>query len=102
MFNKLKQYKDLRSQAKQVQNTLAEEKVEATALSGRLKMEMDGNQKVLSVNIDEELLTPDKKEKLQDGIKDLFDNAHSAVQKKMMQKMRSGEINMPDMSSLGM
>ncbi len=102
MFSKLKQYKDLRQQAKQLQNTLAEEKIEAVALSGRLKMVMDGNQKVQSVDIDPELLNVEQKEKLQDGIKDLVDNTIHEVQQKMAKKMRSGEINMPDLSNLGL
>lgn len=102
MFEKLKQYKDLRSQAKKVQSTLAQETVHAQALSGKLQIVMDGNQKVLSVNVDEELLNPTKKKHLEDGIKDLFDNAHNALQKVMMQKMKHGDLKMPDMSSLGM
>lgn len=102
MFQKLKQYKDLKDQAKQVQNKLGQETVEATALSGQLKMTMDGNQKVQNVEVAEELLTPDNKTKLEDGIKDLVDNGHSAIQKVMAKKMRSGDLEMPDMSNLGM
>lgn len=102
MFEKLKQYKDLRSQAKQMQNKLSQEVVHAQALSGKLQITMDGNQKVLGVNVDEELLSIDKKKRLEDGIKDLFDNAHNELQKVMMAKMKKGDIKMPDMSGLGM
>lgn len=102
MFSKLKQYKDLRDSAKQMQNKLSEETVEATALSGQLKMTMDGNQKVQNVEIAEELLTSEQKNKLEDGVKDLVDNATTAVQKKMAEKMRAGDLEMPDMSNLGM
>ncbi|MFA6028139.1 MAG: YbaB/EbfC family nucleoid-associated protein, partial [Patescibacteria group bacterium] len=102
MFEKLKQYKDLRKQAKQIQNTLAQETVHASALSGQLNIIMDGNQKVLSVEVAPELLNPDKKKYLEDGLKDLYDNASSALQKLMAQKMRSGDLKMPDMSNLGM
>lgn len=102
MFEKLKQYKDLRHQAKQVQNQLSQETVHAQALSGQLAIVMDGNQKVLSVNVDESLLNADKKKRLEDGIKDLFDNAHSDLQKVMMKKMKQGDLKMPDMSKLGM
>lgn len=102
MFSKLKQYKDLRDQAKQVQNVLGQEIVEASALSGKLKMTMDGNQKVKKVEINPELLTPNNKEKLETGIQDLVDNSINAVQKRMAAKMRSGDLQMPDMSNLGM
>lgn len=102
MFNKIKQYRDLRSQAKSLQSQLAQETVEAQALGGRLKMKMDGNQKVQSVEIDPELLKMEKKKELEDGIKDLYDNAQHQFQQIMMQKMRSGSINMPDISNLGL
>jgi len=102
MFNKIKQYRDLRSQAKNLQSQLAQETVEATALSDRLKMKMDGNQKVLSVEVDPQLLNPEKKKDMEDGIKDLYDNAQHQFQQIMMQKMRSGNINMPDISNLGL
>ena len=102
MFEKLKQYKDLRQQAKQVQSQLSQEVVHAQALSGQLAIVMDGNQKILSVDVNESLLNPDKKKHLEDGIKDLFDNAHSELQKVMMKKMKQGDLKMPDMSSLGM
>lgn len=102
MFEKLKQYKDLRKQAKQVQNTLAQEVVHAQALSGQLHIVMDGNQKVLSVEVAPELLNPDKKKHLEDGLKDLYDNASHELQKLMAQKMRSGDLQMPDISKLGM
>ena len=102
MFEKLKQYKDLRSQAKQMRNKLSQEVIHAQALSGKLQITLDGNQKVLAVNVDQELLNVDKKKKLEDGIKDLFDNAHHELQKVMMAKMKSGDLKMPDMSGLGM
>ena len=38
MFTKLKQFKEMRDKAKIIQNTLAEEKVEASAAWGKIKM----------------------------------------------------------------
>lgn len=101
MFEKLKQYKDLRSQAKTLQNKLSTETIHAKALSGKLQIVMDGNQKVLSVEVSPELLNETMKKKMEDGIKDLFDNAHNELQKVMMKKMRSGDLKMPDMNGLG-
>ncbi|MBI5731788.1 MAG: YbaB/EbfC family nucleoid-associated protein, partial [Candidatus Magasanikbacteria bacterium] len=56
MFEKLKQYKDLRSKAKVLQAKLAEEKITASAAWGKIKMEMNGNQEVISVSVEPELL----------------------------------------------
>ncbi len=81
MFTKLKQFKEMRDKAKIIQNTLAEEKVEASAAWGKIKMVMNGNQKVLSVNIDPDLLG--NKEKMESAIKDVTNEAIEKVQKVM-------------------
>lgn len=100
MFNKLKQFKDLRSQAKQFQNALAAERVEGSAEWGKVKVAMDGNHEVLSVSIDPELLTTDKKEKLEAAVRDATRDAIKKVRDIMAKKMRSGELKMPDMGGL--
>ncbi len=82
MFNKLKQYKDLRSQAKSVQNTLAQETV--TAEKGGVKLIMDGNMKVTSLTINQDL----SKESLEGTITDCINDAIKKSQKLMAQKMQ--------------
>lgn len=101
MFNKLKQFKDLRSQAKQFQNTLAAERVEGSADWGKVKITLDGNQEVLSVHIDPELLTIEKKAKLESAIKDAIGDATKKLRDLMAKKMRSGELKMPDLGQFG-
>ncbi|MEK7508966.1 MAG: YbaB/EbfC family nucleoid-associated protein [Patescibacteria group bacterium] len=81
MFTKLKQFKEMRDKAKIIQNTLAEEKVEASAAWGKIKMVMNGNQKVLSVKVDPDLLT--NKEKMESAIKDVTNEAIEKAQKVM-------------------
>ncbi|MEK7481443.1 MAG: YbaB/EbfC family nucleoid-associated protein, partial [Patescibacteria group bacterium] len=61
MFNKLKQFKQMRDQAKNLQQTLSTEHVESTAAWNKIKIAMDGNLTVTSVDIDPELLTVDNK-----------------------------------------
>jgi DNA-binding protein YbaB len=82
MFNKLKQYKDMRGQAKTLQNALAEEKV--TIEKGGITLTMDGNQKVLEVKIDRSL-TAEKIEKILPGV---LEDATKKVQRKMMMTMQ--------------
>ncbi len=60
MFNKLKQFKDIRSKAKEIQSALANEKIEGSAGWGKVKITMDGNQRVLDVTIDPSLLSDAK------------------------------------------
>ncbi len=88
MFSKLKQFKDLRGQAKDLQAKLAEESVTVTEAFGKVKLTMDGNQQVTAIEIDEELLTPDKKSKLESAIKDASNNATKKIQRAMATKMR--------------
>lgn len=98
VFSKLKQFKDLRSQAKKMQNELSQETVHVEGMGGKVQLIMDGNQKVLSVDVEPELLAPENKEKLQDGMRDLFNDGVKKIQRKMAQKMaKDGDL---DLSSL--
>lgn len=99
MFNKLKQYKDMRSQAKDVQNTLSEETVHAD-VGGKVHIVMDGNQKIVSMEIDDEYMTPEKKDQLQKDIIECLERAQTKVKQMLITKMRSGELNMPDMGGM--
>ncbi|MFC1598285.1 YbaB/EbfC family nucleoid-associated protein [Patescibacteria group bacterium] len=100
MFQKLKQYKDLRDSAKSAQSVLEKETVHADAVGGKVGVVMDGNQKILSIDIDESLLAPENKEKIEGGIKEAIEGAMKKLQRVMMQKMKAGELEMPDMSKL--
>jgi len=82
MFNKLKQFKDLRSQAKILQNALAQESVEYEK-SG-IKITMNGNMEItkLAINTD----TP--KEKLENILTDVINETIKRVQKVMAKKVQ--------------
>ena len=86
MFNKLKQFQDLRSRAKQIQSTLEKETVEGSAGWGKIKIVMNGNQRVTSVEIADEIM-PDKA-KLQDLIKEGVNDAAEKLQKLLASKMK--------------
>ncbi|PIR93998.1 nucleoid-associated protein, YbaB/EbfC family [Candidatus Falkowbacteria bacterium CG10_big_fil_rev_8_21_14_0_10_39_11] len=94
MFNKLKNIKDLRSQAKQMQAQFADITAEADAAWGKVKVKVNGNQQMVSVNIDPEMLTD--KEKLQDAIIEASNSAMKKVQKEAAIAMqKSGNFNLP-------
>ncbi len=100
MFQKLKQYKDLRDTAKKAQNVLSKETVHADAAGGKIGVVMDGNQKIVAIDIDSSLLSPENKTTIEHGVKDAIESAMKKLQRVMVQKMRSGELKMPDMSNL--
>lgn len=82
MFNKLKQFKDLRDQAKKMQNALAGEVI--TAEKGGVKIVMNGNMEITSVAINEGLA----KESLEGMVKDAVNDAIKQTQRVMAKKMQ--------------
>lgn len=100
MFQKLKQYKDLRETAKEAQNVLGKITVHGKSSSGKVAVVIDGNQEILSLDIDDSLLSPDHKEDIQKGVKEALKNASKKLQREMLMKMKSGELSMPDMGSI--
>lgn len=51
LFDKLKDANEMRKQAKQIELTLAAEQVTGSSSGGKIKITLDGNQKVLSVEV---------------------------------------------------
>lgn len=100
MLSKLKQFKDLRHQAKTVQNVLAQETAHGSGAGGKVNVVMDGTQKILSLDIDVGLLNAESKKKLEQGVIDALSTANKDIQKMMAKKIQSGEMTMPDLSSL--
>ncbi|MBU1032742.1 MAG: YbaB/EbfC family nucleoid-associated protein [Patescibacteria group bacterium] len=86
MFNKLKQIKDVRQKAKSIQSALAEERVEGSAGWGKVKVTIDGNQKVQKVTIDPEVIG--NKEQLEGLIKEAVNDGVDKVQKVLANKMK--------------
>ena len=96
MFNKLKQFKDLRDQAKQMQNVLAQETVYADSAGGKVQIVMDGNQVATGVQIDPEFLKPERKAEVERAVKDAVNDAVKKAQTAMAKKAREmGHLNLP-------
>lgn len=86
MFNKLKQFKDLRSRAKDLQSSLANESAEGSAAWGKIKVTIDGNQKIQTVTIDPSLMSD--KSAVENGIKDAVNDAVTKIQRVIATKMK--------------
>lgn len=87
MFSKLKQFKDMRDQGKKLQGALSGESV--TTQNGGVAITMDGNMQMTGIAIDDDLLSPAKKEKLQNSIKDAYGDALKKIQRIMANKMQA-------------
>ena len=83
MFNKLKQLKGLRDQAKKMQNALSSETV--TTEKNGIVITMDGNMQVNGVKVNAET---NNKEALASAIKDAVNDAIKQTQKLMAKKMQ--------------
>ncbi len=97
MFSKLKQFKDLRDQAKKIQDVLKDVSVEGSAAWGKIKVVMNGNQEVTSVTIEPELLAD--KGKLETAVKEAYNDTVKKAQRAMADQMRkSGDLKIPGLS----
>ncbi|MCK5416432.1 YbaB/EbfC family nucleoid-associated protein [Candidatus Parcubacteria bacterium] len=82
MFNKLKQLKDLRSQAKKMQSALSGETI--TSEKNGVSITMDGNMSITSVVINPDLA----KESMETAIKIAANDTIKKTQKLMAKKMQ--------------
>ncbi len=82
MFNKLKQFKDLRSQAKILQNALSNETV--VIEKGGVKVIMNGNMEITQLTLDQGLA----KESLEGILTDAINEAIKKTQRLMAAKVQ--------------
>ena len=97
MFNKLKQFKDLRTQAKKIQQQMDEEVLEISRDGVYLKI--NGSNEILDLDIETSLLQD--KERFIKTIKRVFKEAVSDMQKKMAKKMLGQNINFDALKKFG-
>ena len=82
MFSKLKQFKDLRSQAKTMQDALGQETI--TEERNGVKVVMSGNMELTSLTLNSSL----NKEAQEDTLKKCFNEAIKKTQRVMAKKMQ--------------
>jgi len=94
MFNKLKQFNDLRKEANKIKSALSGESVEVE--NKAVKIVMDGNQEIKTLEIKSEFLSADKKSELEKLVQDAVADCIKKVQRKMAMKMQQmGGLNLP-------
>ena len=82
MFSKLKQFRDLRSQAKTMQTSLAQESVSEE--KNGVKMTLNGNLELTSLSINSDL----DKATQEEALKSCFNGAVKKAQRLMAKKMQ--------------
>jgi DNA-binding protein YbaB len=82
MFNKLKQFKDLRSQAKVMQSALAQETV--TEEKNGVKLVLNGNMEIMELHLSDTL----NKTAQEETVKTCFNEALKRAQRLMAKKLQ--------------
>ncbi len=107
MFGKFSEMQEKMEKAKQ---ELAKVEVEAEAGGGMVKVKANGKRKILSIELDEDVIDPDDAEMMEDlvvaGVNKALDKAEEAAQEHMQKiykdMMPGGGIPGMDMSKLGL
>ena len=86
MFNKLKQFKDIKDKAKMLQGMLANERATGAGGWGKVKITFDGNQHATEVLIDPSLLND--KANLEKAVKEAINDGVTNIQKILTSKMK--------------
>jgi DNA-binding protein YbaB len=90
IFDKLKDVNEMRKQAKQIELVLGQEQVTGNSSGSKIQITMDGNQKVLSVVVDESV-AGDKSEvarHIRAALEDLFSKHKKMLQSKLGNMMQ--------------
>ncbi len=82
MFSKLKQFRDLKSQAKTMQDALATEKV--TTEKNGVTIVINGNMEIISLSLNENL----NKAAQEEAVKHCFNDAIKSAQRLMAKKLQ--------------
>jgi DNA-binding protein YbaB len=98
MFDKAKKLWELKNKATQLQKELKALRLEETALEGKIKVVVTGEQKVESIFIDESLMTPAEKDLVERQLKITLTAALSKAQQIVADKMK--DLTGGDLSGL--
>lgn len=107
MFGKIS---NMQAKMKEVQDRLGELTVEAEAGGGMVKVTANGNRKIVSIELDKDVIDPEDKEMVEDlvvaGVNKALDKAEDAAKEKMQEVYKDilpgGGIPGMDMGKLGL
>jgi DNA-binding YbaB/EbfC family protein len=107
MFGK---FSELQEKVKQAKQELAKIEVEAEAGGGMVKVKANGQQKILSINLDKDVIDPEDAEMMEDlvvaGVNKALEKAEEAAQEHMQKAYKDlipgGGIPGMDLGKLGL
>ena len=95
--NIMKQAQKMQQEMAKIQEELAHKKVEAASGGGMVTVEANGQQEILSIKIDPEVINPDDKEMLEDLILSAVNEASRKAKDLMKSELAkvTGGLNLP-------
>ena len=99
MLDKLKNMFEAQKKMNDIKKGLENVVVDNEHLNGRIKVSMNGTQKVLSINIDDSLLVAGKRAELEKALVSCLNKTSEKVQKVAAEQLKSamGDLNIPGM-----
>jgi DNA-binding YbaB/EbfC family protein len=96
-FSKAKDTYDMVKKARAIQKELKETEIEASSTDGKVTVVFNGEQRMVSIEIDESMLTPDMKRDLERTILNVVGQAISKAQAVATEQMKkiAGDLNLP-------
>jgi DNA-binding protein YbaB len=96
-FSKAKDTMDLVKKARALQKELKDTEIEAASSDGSIVVVFNGEQHLVSVDIDEDWLTPDRKRELEKALVNVIGQAISKAQAVATEQMKkiAGDLNLP-------
>jgi DNA-binding YbaB/EbfC family protein len=100
MANMMKQAQQLQSKIMKLQEELAEKTVESSAGGGMVKVQVNGKQQIVALEIEKEVVDPDDVEMLQDLILAAVNEALTKSQEMVSSEMSklTGGMNIPGLT----
>jgi len=97
MLDKLKGILEAQKKMSEIKKGLEQIAVDYASSDNKIKLSMDGTQKVTAVEIDDELLQPAKKAQLQNLLRESINAASVKVQRIASEKLKStiGDFKIP-------
>jgi DNA-binding YbaB/EbfC family protein len=97
-YNVIKQAQEIQEKMKKTQEELAGKELEVTSGGGVVKVVMTGNKKLVSIEIDREVVDPDDVEMLQDLILSAVNGSLEKVDNLLKEEMAkvTGGLPLPD------
>ncbi|MCF7876426.1 YbaB/EbfC family nucleoid-associated protein [Candidatus Bipolaricaulota bacterium] len=100
--NIMQKAQEMQEELEKKQEELAEKEVEASAGGGMVKVVMNGNEEVVDINIEKEVVDPEDREMLEDLILAAVNNAKEKAEELKQEEMGdiAGGMDLPNIPGL--